>query len=150
MGTSVLWQQNKKVAEKARMNQQIPIIIPAYEPDEKLILLLEKLKQADMTEIIIVDDGFKPSPVISEDFPKYLSFEVNDRPVRIRIHFWESDDIVWVTNVFGMYSEELQGMDLILDTGFLDENGNTKSQDVSIYEYKNLYNWLLSEIERVS
>lgn len=39
------------------MNKQIPIIIPAYEPDEKFILLLEKLKQADMTEIIIVDDG---------------------------------------------------------------------------------------------
>ena len=28
------------------MNKQIPIIIPAYEPDEKMITLLEKLKQA--------------------------------------------------------------------------------------------------------
>lgn len=39
------------------MNKQIPIIIPAYEPDKKMILLLEKLKQADITEIIIIDDG---------------------------------------------------------------------------------------------
>ena len=39
------------------MNKQIPIIIPAYEPDEKMILLLEKLKQANLTEVIIVDDG---------------------------------------------------------------------------------------------
>lgn len=39
------------------MNKQIPIIIPAYEPDEKMILLLEKLKKANLTEVIIVDDG---------------------------------------------------------------------------------------------
>lgn len=39
------------------MNKQIPIIIPAYEPDEKLILLLDELKNFGMTEIIVVDDG---------------------------------------------------------------------------------------------
>ncbi len=39
------------------MNKQIPIIIPAYEPDEKLIILIEKLRQAGIKEIIIVDDG---------------------------------------------------------------------------------------------
>lgn len=39
------------------MNRQIPIIIPSYEPDEKMIALLEKLKQADMRDIILVDDG---------------------------------------------------------------------------------------------
>ena len=39
------------------MNKQIPIIIPAYEPDEKMIILLEKLKQAKMSEIVVVDDG---------------------------------------------------------------------------------------------
>ena len=39
------------------MNKQMPIIVPAYEPDEKMILLLEKLKQANITEVIVVDDG---------------------------------------------------------------------------------------------
>lgn len=39
------------------MNRQIPIIIPSYEPDEKLIALLEKLRKSDIKEIILVDDG---------------------------------------------------------------------------------------------
>ena len=37
--------------------QVIPIIIPAYEPDERLVLLLEDFKKADMAPIIIVNDG---------------------------------------------------------------------------------------------
>lgn len=36
---------------------QIPIIIPSYEPDEKLPVLLEKLKEAGFENIVIVDDG---------------------------------------------------------------------------------------------
>ena len=39
------------------MKRQIPIIIPSYEPDEKLIALLEKLRNSDIKEIILVDDG---------------------------------------------------------------------------------------------
>lgn len=39
------------------MNQQIPIIIPAYEPDEKMISLLQELKEAGLTEIVVVNDG---------------------------------------------------------------------------------------------
>ena len=39
------------------MKKQIPVIIPAYEPDEKMITLLEKMKQAGIRDIIIVDDG---------------------------------------------------------------------------------------------
>ena len=39
------------------MERQIPVIIPAYEPDEKMIILLERMQQADIKEIIIVDDG---------------------------------------------------------------------------------------------
>lgn len=39
------------------MSKQIPIIIPAYEPDEKMIALLERMKQADIKDIIIIDDG---------------------------------------------------------------------------------------------
>ena len=39
------------------MKKQIPIIIPSYEPDEKLIILLEKLKNSDVKDIIVIDDG---------------------------------------------------------------------------------------------
>ncbi len=35
----------------------IPVIIPAYEPDEKLLKLLEQLKAAGIVHIIVVDDG---------------------------------------------------------------------------------------------
>ena len=39
------------------MNDKTPIIIPAYEPDERMISLLEDLTKADQGKIIIVDDG---------------------------------------------------------------------------------------------
>ena len=39
------------------MNKQIPVIIPSYEPDEKMIELLKRLKQAGITETVIVNDG---------------------------------------------------------------------------------------------
>lgn len=35
----------------------IPVIIPAYEPDEKLIVLLEDLKDSGIKNIVVVDDG---------------------------------------------------------------------------------------------
>lgn len=36
----------------------MPIVIPAYEPDEKLIALLERIEKADMKQpIVVVDDG---------------------------------------------------------------------------------------------
>lgn len=35
----------------------IPVIIPAYEPDEKLIALLKGLKETGIEHIIVVDDG---------------------------------------------------------------------------------------------
>ena len=38
-------------------NKTIPIIIPAYEPDEKLIKLLSELKNSELSPVIIVDDG---------------------------------------------------------------------------------------------
>lgn len=38
-------------------NKTIPIIIPAYEPDEKLIKLLEELKNSQLYPVILVDDG---------------------------------------------------------------------------------------------
>ena len=36
---------------------EIPIIIPSYEPDEKLPALLKKLKDAGFRNIVLVDDG---------------------------------------------------------------------------------------------
>ena len=41
------------------MNKKVPIIIPAYEPDEKMVTLVENLKSAGFTEIVVVDDGSK-------------------------------------------------------------------------------------------
>ncbi|SDB28730.1 glycosyltransferase family 2 protein [Butyrivibrio sp. INlla16] len=38
-------------------NKTIPIIIPAYEPDEKLIKLLSDLKASELKPVVIVDDG---------------------------------------------------------------------------------------------
>lgn len=35
----------------------IPVIIPSYEPDERLIPLLQKLKEADFENVILLDDG---------------------------------------------------------------------------------------------
>ena len=35
----------------------IPVIIPSYEPDEKLLLLLQTLGEAQLQNIILVDDG---------------------------------------------------------------------------------------------
>lgn len=39
------------------MLNKVPIIIPAYEPDEKLINLLDDLQNAELSPVIIVDDG---------------------------------------------------------------------------------------------
>ncbi|MGN0157110.1 MAG: glycosyltransferase [Lachnospiraceae bacterium] len=36
---------------------KIPVIIPSYEPDEKLIALLHRLKESGMEQVVIVDDG---------------------------------------------------------------------------------------------
>ncbi len=35
----------------------IPVIIPSYEPDDKLITLLEALKQTGISHVVVVDDG---------------------------------------------------------------------------------------------
>lgn len=35
----------------------IPVIIPSYEPDDKLIKLLEALEQAGISHVVVVDDG---------------------------------------------------------------------------------------------
>ena len=37
--------------------KEIPIIIPAYEPDERLIRLLKDFKEKNVRDVILVDDG---------------------------------------------------------------------------------------------
>ena len=39
------------------MEKRIPVIIPAYEPDEKMIRLLQTLQEAGIERIVVVDDG---------------------------------------------------------------------------------------------
>ena len=39
------------------MSSRIPVVIPAYEPDEKLIGLMDELVRAQFSPIIVVDDG---------------------------------------------------------------------------------------------
>ena len=38
-------------------NERIPLIIPSYEPDDRLITLLQNLKSAGFTNIVVLDDG---------------------------------------------------------------------------------------------
>ena len=38
-------------------NLHMPIVIPAYEPDDRLIPLLQSLTEAGLTNIVLVDDG---------------------------------------------------------------------------------------------
>ena len=42
------------------MSNEIPVIIPAYEPDDKLIKLVEDLKTAGIGSVVVVDDGSFP------------------------------------------------------------------------------------------
>ena len=41
------------------MNKQIPIIVPAYEPDEKLIATVRELVAVGFSDILVVNDGSK-------------------------------------------------------------------------------------------
>ncbi len=43
------------------IKKEIPVVIPSYEPDEKLPALLEKLKKEGFERIVVVDDGSGPS-----------------------------------------------------------------------------------------
>lgn len=39
------------------VKKEIPVVIPSYEPDEKLISLLGRLREAGIAHIVVVDDG---------------------------------------------------------------------------------------------
>lgn len=47
--------------KKIDVKRDIPVIIPSYEPDEKLIALLERLVKAGFVHIVLVDDGSGPA-----------------------------------------------------------------------------------------
>ena len=47
---------NNKLSNQ-ELNSRIPIVIPSYEPDEKLLRLVQTLKMAGFSQIIVVDDG---------------------------------------------------------------------------------------------
>lgn len=67
------------------MNEKTPIIIPAYEPDERLISLLYDLLKADQKKIIIVDDGsgekyssiFEQAKQLIEPYGVVISYSEN-------------------------------------------------------------------------
>lgn len=51
------------------LNKRIPIVIPSYEPDGKLLQLLEGLQEAGFTDVVVVDDGSE-APSYQEIFAK--------------------------------------------------------------------------------
>lgn len=67
------------------MNSTVPIIIPAYEPDERMLVLLKGLKQANLNNIIIVNDGssekykniFSEASKLIEPTGKLIEYQVN-------------------------------------------------------------------------
>lgn len=58
----------------------IPLIIPSYEPDERLLLLLENLLEMNIKKIIIVDDGS------GENYKKIFDDAVNRFGVKVLRH----------------------------------------------------------------
>lgn len=63
------------------MNQNIPIIIPSYEPDEKIITLLNHLKEAGFSNIVIVDDGS-----VGADYQEIFARAEQEYPVVVLHH----------------------------------------------------------------
>lgn len=65
--------------------KEVPVVIPSYEPDERLISLLRQLKKAKFTNVIIVDDGsgkkyqeiFDKAREILEDKGRIISYDTN-------------------------------------------------------------------------
>lgn len=65
--------------------KEIPVIIPAYEPDERLMSLLHSLKESSLSPVIIVDDGsgekyqelFDQAKEILGNDGTVLSYEMN-------------------------------------------------------------------------
>lgn len=61
--------------------RQIPVVIPAYEPDEKLLHLLAALKEAGLVNILVVDDGsgaaYQPLFAQARRYAQVLTHAVN-------------------------------------------------------------------------
>ena len=64
------------------MDKKVIVVIPAYEPDEKMLALVQELKQKTSFHIVIVDDGSgEKYAALFEQAKKYadvLSYESNE------------------------------------------------------------------------
>lgn len=60
--------------------ERIPVIIPSYEPDARLVSLLEKLVDAGIKNIVIVDDGS------GEDYKEYFETAKNKFHAQVIVH----------------------------------------------------------------
>ena len=52
-----LWEGMVVIMEQKEIRWKLPVVIPSYEPDEKLPKLLKELKTAGFENIVLVDDG---------------------------------------------------------------------------------------------
>ena len=68
------------------LTKKVPIVIPSYEPDERLITLLNDVVKEDMAPVIIVNDGSGPeydeiftqaAAIIEPHGGKYISYRPN-------------------------------------------------------------------------
>lgn len=48
------------------MSNNVPVIIPSYEPDDRFLVLLEELKAANLSPVVVVNDGS------SEEYDRYF------------------------------------------------------------------------------
>lgn len=62
------------------MSNNVPIIIPSYEPDDRLLVSLEELKKAKLGPIVLVNDGS------SEEYDKYFEIAERDYDVIVLRH----------------------------------------------------------------
>lgn len=51
----------EKRMNNQKLNKRVPIVIPSYEPDEKLVILVNNLIEAGFENMIVVDDGSEGS-----------------------------------------------------------------------------------------
>ena len=58
-GTSIIFgrKDTSFIMEQTEIRWEVPVVIPSYEPDEKLPALLKELKAVGFRNIVLVDDG---------------------------------------------------------------------------------------------
>ena len=66
--------------EQDKARWEIPLIIPSYEPDEKLLKLLGQLRESGFQNIVLVDDGS------GEDYACFFARAERDYGCRVLRH----------------------------------------------------------------